>query len=132
MSNNPGLPMKLSGWAIVEMTGLNPLRYVGTISEYRLGHAAFVCVEVPEQPSEEGLQAVEDCTIKGLFLPAGTRFRIQGKPAFTKRINTTEVRSIMHLSEEQAMENLERIRPRKIVLIDEPQSSPVEAGEPQA
>lgn len=134
MSNNPATPHPsppappirkgLSGWAVVEKISQQKRLYVGQISEYRLGHAAFIRIECPEQPGES-MKAVDAFSFQGGSYPAGTHFVLKGKKGYSTLINTTEVSEIQLLTEEQAMEAMDRIRPRKIVAVEPPSEAPL-------
>ncbi len=123
MANDANQTPKLSGWAIVELLGKHNKKYVGVVSEQRVGQAVFIRIDSPEQAGEE-MRAENAFSVDGAHYAAGSRFLLKAKEAFTKMVNSTAIYSIHPLTEEQALDMAARIRPRKIVPLDPPCDPP--------
>lgn len=81
--------IKFEEWAIVEVMGHSS--YAGLVSEFALGGAAFVRVDVPEVDSRAG---------------------------FTKLLSPGSIFAITPCSQESALEYLRRLRPRPLASVD--------------
>ncbi len=109
------------GWALVEQMGHN--RYAGKISEFVLGGASLIRIEVPEIPERtEGHEVWEDgrYVMKPRVIP--------GRQGFTKFIGPASIFAITPCTEEVARAAAEQMRAEPITCVQMPERPAIAAA----
>ncbi len=116
------------GFAVVEQMGHN--RYAGKISEFVLGGASLIRIEVPEIPERKvkRRRAWDPNTGEYYDKPQEVEETIPGRQAFTKFIGPNSVFSITPCTEEVARAAAEQMRAEPITCVQMPERLAIAAG----
>lgn len=110
------------GWAIVEQMGHN--RYAGRISEFQIGGAALIRIEVPAIPERRHKIKQDWDPQTGDYYTDGPReveSVIPARQAFTKLIGVQSIFAITPCTEEVARAAAEQMRAEPVTCIQIPE-----------
>ena len=105
------------GWAVVEQMGHN--QYAGKVSEFQLGGASLIRIEVPEIPERKRMRTTHDYRTGECINQEET---VPGRQAFTKFIGPASVFAITPCTEEVARKAAEGMRADPITCVAMPET----------
>ena len=111
------------GWAIVEIFGHQ--KYAGRISTETIGAACMLRVDVPELPprQEEVTGRYSYHPETGTQLPKGTIISYAAVQGYTKFFGVAAIYAITPTTEEAALEAIEGLQPRPVLLVKLPKQA---------
>lgn len=121
-TEQPTLTTAFRGWAVVEIMGHT--RAAGFVTTEYYGNACLFRIDTPPLPERE-FTLKEPDYVSHKYMPAGTKVQRPALQARSKLVGPSSIFSLNPCTEEVALQMIEEIYPRPLIVIGLPESAQI-------